>query len=176
MKSWIALGTSGLLLVATVSWSYPEGAPARHSGGFGEADCGQCHFGGEDSPEAALTLSNLDAVRAGAETTFKLQLSDSYAEVAGFQLTIRDLDGKQLGRLVGGAQQSTQEADQVTYLTHNAPAEATNGAAQWQIVWQAPNTLPAALVVNASVVAANHDESPLGDSVLVLEQRIKPAD
>lgn len=176
MRLLTCLAVISLLLITPQSWGYPEGAPPRHSGGFGEADCSQCHFGGRDSPEATLTLHDFDDLRAGAETTLELQLSASYAEVAGFQLTVRDLNGKQLGSFVSQPQQATGSADGVTYLTHSAPMTASDGKVLWPIAWQAPEALPEVLVVHASAVAGNQDQSPLGDSVLVLEQRVKVSD
>ena len=180
--------TSGALLLSAVAvsavfsssvQSFPQGAPEQHTGGFGELDCGQCHYGGDDKGD--LSLSEWpDEVEAGGTYELALTLRNSSAKVAGFQLSIRNADGQQYGGFAAGAQQqvlkaSNETAEEVLYLTHSESTQAEQGEVVWRVQWQAPKQLSGntELKLHAAVVAGNHDESPLGDTVVTLAKELK---
>lgn len=184
-SAWL---TSGALLLSAVAasivlsspvQSFPQGAPEQHTGGFGELDCGQCHYGGDDEGELSLTEWP-DEVEAGGTYELALTLRNSSAKVAGFQLSIRNADGQQYGDFVAGERQqvlkaSSETAEEVLYLTHSESTQAEQGEVVWRVQWQAPEQLSenTELKLHAAVVAGNHDESPLGDTVVTLAEEVK---
>jgi len=180
----LQVGVAITLLTVTASavvMAFPEGAPAQHTGGFGEVDCGQCHYAGDD--QGQLDIANWpETITPGQTYSFDLVLRDSTALVAGFQLSIRNQAGEQLGQFAAADGQQVQTAEGVAYLTHNQPQPSADeeGAVnnRWQITWRAPaaesdNDQDTAPVVHAVAVAANHDESPLGDTVIKLANELK---
>lgn len=159
--------------VASVSvLAYPEGAPAAHTGGFNEQNCGQCHYAG--APTGALTISGWPAqLEAGQRYPLEVLIGNSEAVVAGVQLSLRQADGKAFGQFIVADDSALQVTTQagIQYLTHRAPQPLQNGSARWQLLWQAPASVSGEPIIHASAVVANDDQSPLGDGVLTLEQK-----
>ncbi len=97
--------------------------------------------------------------------------------MAGFQLSIRSLtDGGQAGELYPAAGQQKISSADVLYLTHTEPSVISQAGVTWDISWTAPEGVPVPVVLHAAAVAGNDDESPLGDSVHLLIQKLDHSD
>lgn len=159
--------------VSVAGLAYPEGAPAAHTGGFNEQNCGQCHYAGPPSGE--LNISGWPAqIEAGKRYPLEIFIQQSEAMVAGVQLSLRQADGNAFGRFIVADDDALQVTTQggIEYLTHRTPQPLQAGSARWQLLWEAPASGSGEPIIHASAVVANDDQSPLGDGVLTLEQKL----
>ena len=160
----------------------PDFPPLAHTGGFGEPTCAQCHTGDPvNSPGGALTLDSLPARwRPGATYRVVVTLRHDSLARAGFEIAARFLDGSQAGGFAPADTAMTRvSADtaathvQFAHHTRAGTRAAVQGReASWALFWTAPRRRDA-VVFHAAAVAANDDESNLGDYVLTLETRAR---
>lgn len=174
------------LLLAGLFWplllfAYPDGAPPGHTGAPGEESCSACHYGGPGvGDDAGLRLSSFPTVyRPGETYRFSLLLDDPEASVAGFQLRAVHLAGRWRGAAAGqlSAGESgwlqVQSAEGIQYLGHAEPVTRSGDAFTWTVEWQAPDEAHGSVAFFISAVAANGDDSSLGDNVYRLRQRLE---
>lgn len=163
---------AALLLAAAGAWAFEDGAPAGHTGGFGEPDCSACHSDyAPNPPEGRLEVRGWPE-RPVAGKSYRLILVLAHPELAsgGFQLTVRTPEGAPAGELRPLTENTrVLSEDGTSYLQHAHPERATGGCIDWELEWTAESS--GAAVLNAAANAANDDFSALGDYVLTLEKR-----
>lgn len=184
MRSGIAaVAAAGLLLAAaSTAAAYRTGAPAAHTGGFGEPHCGACHFNG-----AAADRPGTAAIEAPAAWTpgrtydITISVEDPDLAAAGFQLAVRFTESDHAGRQAGQlepADERTQvstAADGVAYAGHSEAGTTVQerGRAAWTLRWTAPDTA-APVIFHVAANAANDDDSEFGDRIYRAERTAQP--
>ena len=170
MNRWMALSLAGL---APLALAWPDGAPPGHVGFDGQDDCGQCHYAGP-SPDALSGLEFIGLpgqVRQGELVEFVLRLIDTESRVAGFQLLAVGSDDEP-GELVPSEHQAIQTADGRRYLGHTRPTlsvpDDDHAVTEWTVSWRAPDR-PGRVRLLSAAVAADGDESALGDTVYQID-------
>lgn len=182
ISAWGRAAALVLGLGLACALAFPDGAPPGHTGGFGEPNCGACHFGG-DSPadETGLRLKNLgDTYKPGRIYEFVLHLADP-GKVGGFQMSVRFNDapyhGQSAGRLESdGDRLRVVEGDKVQYLGHREVGRRDHASddIRWRIRWTAPEKSGGGVIVHIAAVAGDDDESPIGDTVYALTRQLQP--
>jgi hypothetical protein len=157
---------------------FPDGPPARVTGGFGEDTCGACHFdfGYAPAQGRAEVAGFPGCYSPGAAYDLEVVLEDPGMAVAGFQLAVRfEADGTQAGILAAAPEHATAVAvvvdRDVAFAQHTLDGSAlpAPGAAHWRIRWTAP---PGAdrVLLHAAMVAGDGDRSQDGDVVYTVER------
>jgi len=171
-----AIAVSGCLclclsLAATVFAPHPDGPPLARTGGFGEPTCQQCHEGDAlNVPGGTLRLEGLPGrYQPGREYQFTVVLRRAGMQRAGFEAALRLPDGSQAGTLVaadtGRTRVQRDSSRGVQYAHHLRPGTAVAGdSARWTLRWTAP-TSREGVQIHVAALAANDDNSPLGDFV-----------
>lgn len=156
------------LVLAAPAVANPDGAPAAHTGGFGEPSCHACHFDGPlERASTGVRLSGLPATVV-AGTTYELTLAfDADAPMTGFELSARDAAGAQAGTLTP-CDDTTQlvRGNGVEYLTHTRAGLVSGG--RWRFSWRAP-ARAGTVAFHAALNAANDDRSEFGDRIVLFE-------
>lgn len=171
-----------LLLLAAISrtgYCYEDGAPAAHTGGFGEPDCSLCHSDSRKNPTGGtLKVAGLpQQVVPGDEYQVSVVLQHEELRSGGFQLALRQSDGSPAGKIVSlSPRTQVVSGAGLDYLQHakeGLEAE-EEGIIRWAFRWIAAGvTGPVHLHVAAN--ASNDDASALGDYIFTLE-RVLPAE
>lgn len=171
-----------IALLVAPAHAFPDGPEPGYTGGPGQQDCSACHYAGADkTQQSGIKLNGLAQLMVPGDTyQIELVVLDPEQRVGGFQLAVRYRDGSEEGRSAGrlspGEQQRTVTADGIEYLLHGVPQSAApqNGLAQtrWNFEWTAPPS-NSQVEIAVAAVAANHDDSSLGDNVYLLRQEIK---
>lgn len=172
-------GVAGTGPRSTVA-AYADGAPAAHTGGFGEPTCRECHFDHEaDAPGGALQLLGFPrSYRADSVYNLEVRLTRSGLVRAGFQLAVRFAGGGRAGRSAGRllvegdrVQRVGGGPDSVDYVSHTVEGSrpATSDTARWQVAWRAPEEPSDKVRLNVAANAANGDDSEFGDYIYLLE-------
>ncbi|MGH8131350.1 MAG: choice-of-anchor V domain-containing protein [Steroidobacteraceae bacterium] len=179
----VVLGSALLPGPALVALHFRDGPPASVTGGFGEDSCQVCHFG--DSVNDAggrLSLHGFpERYTPGKIYEFELALSRPKMAAAGFELAIRHAgDRTQAGRIAVSADDEASVGlldERGVQFAHHLQADAAPDAktVRWQLSWTAPE-VAAPVVVHASAVAGDGDESQLGDYVYTLEAAAGPGE
>jgi hypothetical protein len=157
---------------------FPDGPPARVTGGFGEDSCATCHFTSDDTPPAGrLDVAGFpDCYGAGEQYELVISLEAPDLVVAGFQLAVRVArDTSQAGRLdvrdddERGRVAVLVDRD-VAFAQHTADGSSppAPGAASWRVSWTAPAG-HARLLLHAAGLAGDGDRSEEGDRTYVVE-------
>ena len=179
------LATAALLLAgaAPLAALRPsgDGPPPGHTGGFGEPTCLACHVGEEpEAPGGSLRIEGLpERFVPGARYRVAVVVERAGLARAGFQLAVRYLDGDSAGIGAGAirvldsrAQIVADTVRRVPYIEHTRlGSAATGGRTRWEFEWIAPGTARD-VVVHAASVAANDDDSNLGDVVVRRSVRV----
>jgi hypothetical protein len=156
----------------------PEAPPLAHTGGFGEPTCRSCHADGDPlgARDGAFAITGLPARYVPGRTyEIVLVLERPGLRRAGFELAVRFAPGQPSEALQAGTlapadtARAAVERDAVTGVDygHHTLAGTTPpvpGSARWAIRWTAPAGREA-VVVHAVAVAADDDNSNLGDEV-----------
>jgi hypothetical protein len=165
-----------------VAAHFPDGAPARVTGGFGEDSCYACHWNGpENDGEGALRISGFpERYEAGRRYPLVLEVERDGMAVAGFQMAVRGAADTVQG---GTFSVPPGEEDRVTVVTdrdvefaqHLEGGTTLNvpGYARWTVTWTAPPDR-GPLALHASAVAGDGDRSQMGDHVYTLERISRP--
>lgn len=144
----------------------PDGAPPAHTGAFGEPNCHACHFDGpEREPGGPVRVLGLPA-RIAVGATYELFLEvETSAPSAGFQLTVRDVRGRQAGTLAAvGGNVRVVEHEGIQYLGHT-----DTSSRRWGFLWHSPDE-PSEVVFAGAVNAANDDQSEFGDEIYLVAE------
>jgi hypothetical protein len=162
--------------------TFPDGAPARVTGGFGEDSCYVCHWNGpENDGVGSLRVLGLpDRYEAGRSYPLTLELERPGMNVAGFQMTIRTLaDTTQAGTFHvpdGEGERLTVVTDRdVEFAQHLEGGTVLHapGASRWTVKWTAP-AHRGAVALHVAALAGDGDRSQMGDHVYTLEKVSRP--
>jgi hypothetical protein len=159
---------------------FRDGPPARVTGGFGEDSCVACHAGNAvNAPPGTLAIEGFPAAyEPGVRYALELVLARPSARAAGFQLAVRyAASGKQAGSLEA-AEPGVAMLDErgIRFAHHRAELEpGADGSARWKLTWTAPPG-GETLILHASAVAGDGDESQAGDTVYTLAATSAAAD
>ena len=154
--------------------AFPTGAPSEHTGAPGEKNCTSCHFGSLNETKPELTLTGLEnSIKPGSQLIITLRLSHKKMKVGGIQLSIRSVNDKNLSP---GDMYSSQLVSSYTkgivYLNHQYPLQNYLDTLKITIHWKVPENEDIVLL-NVAMVAGDNDLSPFGDSVVLLQRKIK---
>lgn len=176
-----------LLAWASSDWSsshnivhYRDGPPLAHTGGFGEPTCETCHFGAEiNQKPGSLTVSGLpESYERDSTYAIRVTLKRGELRAAGFQLSIRDSTGRQLGELrtvSGGVNIQTDTGIQYAFQSQGGSVPLSSDSTTWSIGWTAPDRSAVNAIVSVVANAANGDDSQFGDAVYQGTESVPPA-
>ncbi|HSH46923.1 MAG TPA: choice-of-anchor V domain-containing protein [Longimicrobiales bacterium] len=176
LMTLVALGT----VAASSAGAYRTGAPAAHTGGFGEPTCETCHFSDGAAP-GALTLHAPTEVAPGSAHNVRITLRDPDLRSAGFQLSARFADGPRRGQQAGSLTAPEESgldvvvADGTEYIGHTGSSVRSvepGEPVEWTLRWTAP-TGGGAVVFHAAANAANDDDSEFGDRIYTAAMRTR---
>lgn len=159
---------------------HAEHPPLAHTGGFGEPTCHECHFGGElNGGDGTLSVEGLPtSVHPGRSYRVSVRLSAEMRR-AGFMLSVRGTDGRQVGSLASvdtvRTAVHTIDSTGVQYVHHTLRGTnlSTRGRAEWRLRWTAPPTAGDSVVVHVAANAANDDASEFGDDIYTTQLRTR---
>ncbi|MGX5915493.1 choice-of-anchor V domain-containing protein [Aliidiomarina sp. Khilg15.8] len=173
---------AAVVMLPLAALAFPDGPEPGHTGGAGQQDCSACHYAGPaQTAHSGIELHGLAETMVPGDTyQIELLVNDAEQQVGGFQLAIRYRDGSNegvsAGQLVARDGQQTITDSGIEYLSHDTPQASVSqeGYAQtrWQFEWVAPKTNHAVELAVAAV-AANNDNSSLGDNVYQLRRVIE---
>lgn len=178
----IAIAAGVALTAVSSAGAYRTGAPAGHTGGFGEPTCAACHFPGEDL-SGSVSVVAPDAYRPGERYEIRVVLEDPEMRSGGFQLSARFGEGDRRGGQAGSFSASGDSGIEVLsdtagvqYVGHSAAGvrpvgRDEKGRVAWSVQWTAPDRHP--VTFHAAANAANDDDSEFGDRIYVAERRIE---
>jgi len=169
----IALCSFFLFLSLGALPRHPDYPPTAHTGGFGEPTCRQCHVGDSlNAPGGSVRISGVPANwRPGAAYPVVVTLRHDSLARAGFELAARFRPG---GRAAGilipyDTLLTTITPDSISgipYAHHTRRGTRIEGGpARWTILWTAPLGRGGDVEFDVAAVAANDDNSNLGDLV-----------
>lgn len=168
-----------LVVAGSAAWSYEDGAPPGHTGGFGEPECSFCHSDRETNPpDGRLAIEGLpERYLPGRRYALAVLLEHPALQSGGYQLAFRSEEGEPAGQLAAASSGSevVAGAEQV-YLQHTASGRKAveEGRIRWEFSWTAPGddgaTAPGPVHIHVAGNAANDDASALGDRVFTLER------
>ena len=152
---------------------HPDFPPTAHTGGFGEPTCRQCHQGEElNAPGGTLRITGVPARwRPGVAYRMIVTLRRDSLARAGFELSARLAPGGgPAGVLIPYDTLLTtitrDTANGVPYAHHTRRGTRVEGPlARWSLLWTAPLSGSDDVAFNAAAVAANDDNSNIGDAV-----------
>ena len=180
--------TSGIAVAAAIALSasvvaagamYDARPPLAHTGGFGEPTCRECHFDGPSEAPDVVTLGGIPE-RYALDAVYPLEVGirDSAAMIGGFQLAVRVADGPNAGKQAGTlcavdtrVDVTTDTASAVQYASHALAAP--SDSMRWVVEWRAPAEDVGAIAIHVVGNAANDDDSPFGDRILVGSWRVE---
>ena len=181
MTSGIAVATAIALSASMVAAGamYDARPPLAHTGGFGEPTCRECHFDGPPEVPDVVTLGGVpERYALGAVYRLEVGIRDTAAMIGGFQLAVRVADGPNAGKQAGTlcavdtrVDVTTDTASAVQYASHALAAP--SDSMRWVVEWRAPAEDVGAVLVSAAANAANDDDSPFGDRILVGSWRVE---
>ena len=164
---------------------FADTPPLGHTGGFGEPTCTECHAGGSGmTQQASVEIDGLPRLyEPGVTYPLTIRVQHPAMRRAGFQLTARVAEGEAEGTQAGAFSVMTagivirQADDGVSYAQHNSAARMDPGtAAEWQVMWTAPAEECESIVFHVAANAADGDDSPFGDDILLLERVVPVRD
>lgn len=161
------------LLLSAFVLHHPDFPPTAHTGGFGEPTCVECHKGmALNAPGARLWIEGVPTPwRPGRAYRVTVTVRKDSLARAGFELAARFVDGgAAAGVLVPyDSLLTTITRDSVSgipYAHHTRRGtEVTGGRARWSLLWTAPIAGRGDIAFHVAAVAANDDNSNLGDAV-----------
>ncbi len=163
---------------AAPSLRFKDGPPVRSTGGFGEESCIGCHFGADENDGVGtLSIEGVpDRYVPGESYPIVVRLTRPEMQAGGFQLAARLPDGvTQAGTFTIPEEESARVgrmlSRDVAFLHHTwdgAELTAPDTAA-WELHWTAPTAPGLAVHFHAAGVAADDDDSQLGDFVYTSE-------
>ncbi len=163
---------------------FPDGAPARVTGGFGEDSCLSCHweFEGRAVEAGSLAVRGLPSQwEAGGRYPVQVVLEHPEMAVGGFQLSARfAADTSQAGRFAVPEGEKGRvmllEEGGLHFAQHReAGIEVAPGEDRiaWEVVWVAPERGGGSILLHGAAVAGDGDRSQMGDWVHHFEKEIE---
>lgn len=154
---------------------YEDGAPPGYTAGFGEPDCTECHTDNElNDAGGRVRIDGLPTEPVAGER-YRIQIAVEHDELesAGFQASIRTLDGAPTGTIeLISERTAAVEADGQRYVQHSTNGREPDDAhrVDWSFVWIAPPGAPP-VVIHVAANASNDDLSALGDYIFTATSR-----
>jgi hypothetical protein len=158
-----------------VAAAFPDGAPARVTGGFGEDSCFACHWEGEENDGVGrLVIEGVpEQYKPGEPYDLAIEISRPGMTLGGFQLAARmaadTLQGGTFSVPGAEAQRVAVVTDrEVQFVQHTEAGTALSGEdrVRWRVTWTAPES--GRVVFHVSAVAGDGDRSQMGDHVYTL--------
>lgn len=149
---------------------YRDGPPLGHTGAFDEPTCQSCHFGAELNDSSGQLFVSLPATYV-PDSVYALVIELSAAELGagGFQLSVRDSVGGQLGTLSadGAAARIDQNEAGVAFAFHTLVGSEPiyPDKARWEVQWTAPHAARGTAIFSIAANAGNGDNSEFGDRI-----------
>ena len=161
-----------MLAVPVLVFSYGNSPPPeRHTGGFGEPTCTECHVGTAlNGGGGRISLLNAPATyNSGQRISLSLKVEDPTAMRWGFELSARTLDGRQAGSFAPGAGQAVTPSSGILYLSHSGGAASTfagtAGSATFNFAWIAPDVTAGTVALDIAANAASNNGQNTGDHI-----------
>ncbi|MFI5208605.1 MAG: choice-of-anchor V domain-containing protein [Gemmatimonadales bacterium] len=161
---------------------HPDFPPLAHTGGFGEPTCRECHQGEAlNAPGARLRIEGVPQPwRPGRAYRITVTLRRDSLARAGFELAARFLPGGGSAGILIPYDSLLTAVDRdsssgISYAHHTRRGTTVERAiARWTILWMAPLSGSGDIAFNVAALAANDDNSNLGD-VVYTTSAIAPA-
>lgn len=172
MKITLLIITLGLLYLLT-NQARSTGRPGEYSGGAGDYDCSTCHFGELGGAVPEVTIKGLnERVPGGSVQNIILEIFHADMVVAGLQASIRAVGDEPDGAgILKSGQLNTFMNDGIAFLNHPEPLMPENGRITINLSWDVPRVSERAVLL-FTLLAANGDYSPFGDSVVKIERQV----
>jgi hypothetical protein len=163
--------------VSLAAAPFPDGPPARVTGGFGEDTCADCHFNyDEAAPPGTLNVAGFPACyREGERYELIVTLQDPDMAAAGFQLAVRFArDASHAGILATPDEEAGRVAvltdREIMFAQHTLDGSTLTepGAASWSVHWTAPAGRGRVLL-HVAGLAGDGDQSQEGDRTYSVE-------
>lgn len=160
---------------------YPDRVLPAVTGGFGEVSCHSCHFDGDLNQKTGnLELKGLpEVIKSGKLYDFEVELKHPELVKAGFQLSIRTVEGDQSGSFVSTNDRTLVQAGldgKIQYMNHSEKGSAGfKGSATWKFRWMAGEKV-GPIILNLAANAANGDDSEFGDYIYLKEWELRIVD
>ena len=145
---------AGLAAALVASVLTTSSASARRNG-IAADSCNGCHGGGK-APDVRLLAAPMNP-SLGQTIAITLEIAAVNGQVGGFFV---ELDGA--GLLQNVANSGVQSFNALS-LGHSAPKTASGGVVRFVFNWTAPSTAPGGVVLRASALSANGDDTSQGD-------------
>jgi uncharacterized protein (TIGR03437 family) len=166
------------------------GAPADHNG----QNCSTCHTGSQVMNNSPALTADINSYNPGVQQTIHIVVQNSQAQRWGFQITIREVSDETLsagdfspgnssqvvcdnGTQFGSAPPCNGMKEFSEHV--NAPRTAAGGnngmGFEFDVPWNPPESEVGDLHVYIAAVAANGDNTPMGDYVYTLTRTISAA-
>ncbi|MFI5280232.1 MAG: choice-of-anchor V domain-containing protein [Gemmatimonadales bacterium] len=152
---------------------HPDFPPLAHTGGFGEPTCRECHQGEAlNAPGARLRIEGVPQPwRPGRAYRITVTLRKDSLARAGFELAARFVQGGASAGILIPYDSLLTAVDRdsvsgISYAHHTRRGTAiAAGPARWTVLWTAPLSGSGGIAFNVAALAANDDNSNLGDFV-----------
>lgn len=169
--SWLLV--LGSAFIAAAAAHHPDFPPLAHTGGFGEPTCRECHQGADlNAPGARLRIEGIPQPwRKGRAYRITVTLRRDSLVRAGFELAARFLPGGGNAGILIPYDSLLTEVDRdsasgISYAHHTRRGTSIERAvARWNVLWTAPLSGTGDIAFNVAAVAADDDNSNLGDLV-----------
>ena len=156
-----------VISLPTPATSKKTGAEAARTGAPGNGTCGisGCHSSSEvNSGTGSIAITPPAAIIAGDTVAYTIKVSQSGAQIFGFQATMRKAsDNRVVGKFVLSEGQEFSDA-LGDYITHEN-AIVTNDENEWTLRWVAPAEDEGDIIMYAAGVAGNNNNNRMGDHV-----------
>ena len=182
------------LALPVLAYSYEFDPPDAHTGGFGEPNCTECHFGNVNSFSGKVTISisagGSPAANYTSGTTYTIVVTDfdTAQRRWGFELSARTQGGAQAGTLIKGSDGFTQIASaavttvtnpKIQYMEHTTAGTRlgtrdTGSGVSFTFTWTAPDVSSGPVVFNAAGNCSNGDGTQNGDHIYTTSLTLQP--
>jgi len=158
--------------------AFKDGPPARTTGGFGEESCIGCHFGADENDgHGRIFLEGLpERYLPNERYSVVVHLTRHGMAAGGFQLAARRDDGlTQAGSFEVPADEETrvgilrERGVEFAHHTWDGVDTVAPDSAAWHLVWVAPEEAVGTVFFHGAGVAADDDDSQIGDHVYTTE-------
>jgi len=164
-------------------FAFHDGPPARVTGGFSEDSCAACHreWEANEGPGGLRLIGLPDEIIPGSRIPLTVELVHGGMARSGFQMAVRWAEsGEQAGVLVPAPSEADRVAQVESRMIHFVQHKALGtdvvapDTARWNVEWVVPSASPerpiSSWTIHIAAVAADGDESQMGDYPYTLER------